>query len=211
MKQLKWKFKMILIAALIGFLALNIAAAGKTLFTKNDTQPIQTVYVQEKVTNEAEYVISEEAVYSHLQAKSQIISLQQDIHKKNTHVDDGLLGERHTELIMEGTLKMGLNTSDIEITHIDSKSGIVYVKLPEPIIISLEIPYDQVDFDKVKGWARLAMKEEEKKNFYKQEEIRLKDELIQDKELMSQADVLNRDAVMEIFKLMPEVKSVVFE
>lgn len=211
MKKLKWKFKKILIAAFVIILALNIAAATKTLFTK--VQPVETVHVQnqEQLKKADEYVISEKAIYSHLQAKSQIVSLQQEIHKKNTHVDDALLGERHTKLIMEGTLKMGLNAKDIKITHIDSKSGIVFIKLPKPVIISLELPYDQVEFDKTKGLFRMDMSEEEKKSFYKEEVDRLKVELLQYKELMRQAGVFNENAVRELMGLMPEVKSVVFE
>jgi CYTH domain-containing protein len=146
-----------------------------------------------------------------LKSKSQIVSLQQDINKKDTYVDDGWTGERKTQLTVHGTYHMGLNTKDIEIKHIDSQNGIVYIKLPKPILINLDLPYDQIHFEKKQGFLRLAMDEKEEKTFYKAVEKNIERELMKDKELMKVADLNNKDVVMGLLKMLPEIKSVIFE
>jgi hypothetical protein len=206
--SMKWILRRFILIAFIGFLALNIAMTTKAFFSKN--QSIQIITPNEQISN-SKYIISEEMIMSKLKSKSQIVSLEQDLHKKDTHVDDGLLGERHTELTVNGTYKMGLNTKDIEIKHIDSQNGIVYIKLGKPVLISLDIPYDQVEFDKKQGFFRLAMDEKEQKNFYKSVDKNIERELIKDKEIMKVADSMNRDVIVDLLNGLPEIKNVVFE
>jgi hypothetical protein len=176
----------------------------------NPVQPIKIIKQHEQIT-ESKYIISEEAIMSKLKSKSQIVSLQQDINKKDTYVDDGWTGERKTQLTVHGTYHMGLNTKDIEIKHIDSQNGIVYIKLPKPILINLDLPYDQIHFEKKQGFLRLAMDEKEEKTFYKAVEKNIERELMKDKELMKVADLNNKDVVMGLLKMLPEIKSVIFE
>ena len=137
--------------------------------------------------------------------------MQQDINKKDTYVDETWAGERHTKLKVHGTYKMGLNTKDIEIKHIDSQNGIVYLHIGKPVLISMDIPFDQVEFEKTKGWLRLSMDETEQKKFYKAAEKHMITELMKDKEVMKQADLRNKDVIMDLLKMLPEIKSVVFQ
>jgi hypothetical protein len=206
---LKWTFKKYLIKALLGVAALFIAINTYKAVMK-PMQQVKIIQQHEQIAD-SKYIISEEMIMSKLKSKSQIVSLQQDLHKKDTFVDDSLLGERHTELTVNGTYKMGLNTKDIEIRHIDSENGIVFIKLGKPVLISLDIPYDQIKFDKTKGWLRLAMDEEEQKNFYKSVDKNIEKELINDKELLKVADSMNRDVIMDLLNGLPEIKNVVFE
>jgi hypothetical protein len=206
---LKWKSQSFLLKILIAYLALFVAMnAYKAVM--NPTPPIRIIQQHEQVSD-SKYIISEEYVLSKLKAKSQIVSTEQTLHKKDTYVDDSLFGERKTELTVKGVYKMGLNTKDIEIKHIDSQNGIVYIKLPSPVLISLDIPFDQVEFYKTKGWLRLAMSEEEQKKFYKAVDKNIETELIKDKELMQVADLMNRDVISDLLKGFPEIKNIVFE
>jgi hypothetical protein len=206
---LKWKFKQFLLKALITLAALFIAINTYKAVMK-PIQPIKIIQQHEQIAD-SKYIISEDLILSKLKSKSQIVSLQQTLHKKDTFVDDNLLGERKTELTVNGTYKMGLNTKDIEIRHIDSENGIIYIKLGSPVLISLDIPYDKVEFDKTQGWLRLAMDEEEQKNFYKSVDKNIEKELINDKELLKVADSMNRDVIMDLLNGLPEIKNVVFE
>jgi hypothetical protein len=206
---LKWKFKQFLLKALITLAALFIAINTYKAVMKS-IEPIRIIQQQQEIAD-SKYIISEDLILSKLKSKSQIVSLQQTLHKKDTFVDDSLLGERKTELTVNGTYKMGLNTKDIEIRHIDSENGIVYIKLGKPVLISLDIPYDQVEFDKKQGFFRLAMDEKEEKNFYKSVDKNIERELIKDKELLKVADSMNRDVIMDLLNGLPEIKNVVFE
>jgi hypothetical protein len=87
----------------------------------------------------------------------------------------------------------------------------VFLKIGNPILISLDIPFDDIEFEKTQGWMRMAMDEEEEKTFYKAVRKNIEVELMKNKELMKTAEIHNREVIMEIMKLMPEVKSVIFE
>jgi hypothetical protein len=206
---LKWTFKKYLIKALLAIAALFIAINTYKAVMK----PIQLVKIiqhHEQIAD-SKYIISEEMVMSKLKVKSQIVSMEQTLEKTDTFVDDGLLGERHTELTVNGTYKMGLNTKDIQVQHIDNQNGIVYIKLGKPVLISLDIPYDQIQFDKTQGFFRLAMDEKEEKQFYKAVHKNIETELTKDKEILKTADLMNKDVVENILKLIPEIKSIVFQ
>lgn len=209
--MLKWKFKQLLVQFAILILALAIAAISyKVFFTPVPIEPIQIINAETLPTS-SEFIISKEFILGKLQFKSQIVSMEQELKNISfTHVDDSLFGQRHTELTLNGTYKMGLDTSGIEVTHID-KSGIVYIDLPDPKLISLELPYDQIDIEKTKGWARLAMNEEELKNFYKAAETSIRNDILHNEQTLKQAELFNQEAVRGLIKKIPTVKSVVFQ
>lgn len=160
---------------------------------------------------ESKYIISEEAILSKLKFKSQIVSMQQTINKLYTDIDDKWNGKRYTELHINGTYKMGLNASDIEVKHIDSDKGIVYIKLGQPKLISLEIPYDVITFAKTKGFFRADMSEDEKKKFYKVVEKDLRNEIVNDKEIMKQANLYNQEMIEGLMKDVAGIDHISFE
>lgn len=209
-KKLTFKFIKYLIVALIAILTFHILTTTYNNIT-NPVEPIRYTEKHESEIKESEYIISEEMVMSKLESKSQIVSLKQDLHKKEVKIDDSFFGERQTKLEINGTYKMGVNTKDISVKHIDSDSGIVYIELPKPVLISLELPYDQIGFDKTDGFFRLAMDEEEEKKFYKSAKKNIKTELMKDKELLKRVNLFNQEVVEEILTSMTEIKSVVFE
>lgn len=206
---LKWTFKKYLIKALIGIAVMFILVNAYKSVT-NTVQPVKIIKQHHEVA-ESKYIISEEMVMSQLRGKSQIVSLEQSLHKKDTYVDENWAGlERHTELKVHGKYKLGIETKDIEIKHIDNENGIIYLHIGKPTLISLDIPYHEIEFKKTNGWLRMAMDEKEEKNFYKSVEKNIHNEIINNKELMKQADLHNKDVIMGLLKMIPEVKSVVF-
>jgi hypothetical protein len=207
MKKIKWGFVKYLLIAIIAILAFNIAQ--NTL--QRNIEPIKYVSQEESQIKDSKYIISEAMIMSKLKMKSQIVSYQQDLHKKETHVDKDLLGERRTELVVNGTYKMGLNTKDIEVKHIDSEKGIAYIKLPKPTLLSLDLPYDKIEFDKKQGFFRLAMNEDEEKKFYKSIKNTIKKELSTDKEVLGQVHIFNKEVVRDILISNTNIQSIVFE
>lgn len=207
---MKWKIRQFLLKVAIGILAFYLATTTIYNTFQTPPEPIRVIH-QEDVIKSDHYIISEEFVLGKLQSKSQIVSFEQELKNISfTHVDEGFTGKRHTELTLHGTYKMGLETAHIKIKHID-ENGIVYIELPEPIIISLELPYDQIDFNKTKGWLRLAMSEEEEKNFYKAAETSIRQDIINNEETLRQANIFNEAAVRDIVEMLPTVRGVVFE
>jgi Protein of unknown function (DUF4230) len=207
--KLKPQFYKFLLKTMILILALFIAFNTIRGVTQPE-QPIQIVKQHKQIADE-HYIISEKMVMGKLQSKAQLVSMEQSISKTYTDVDDGFTGTRETELSMEATYKLGLETKDIEVKHIDSENGIIYLKLPKPTMISLEIPYDQVEFEKESGWLRLAMDEDEEKKFYKAAVKNVENEILNNSEIIKQAKLHNKDVVEDILSMIPTVKSVVFE
>lgn len=207
--KLKPQFYKFLLKCMIAILSLFLLF-NTVRGVMQPEQPIQIVK-QHKQTADEHFIISETMIYGKLQSKAQLVSMEQEISKTYTDVDDGLTGDRHTTLSVEGKYIMGLETRDIEVRHIDNENGIVYIKLGEPTLISLELPYDQIEFDKSQGFFRLAMDEDEEKKFYKAAVKNVENEILKNKETMKQADLHNKDVVEDILSMIPNVKSVVFE
>lgn len=194
----------------LGIVAFYIAFTTVYSVLHRRSEPIKVIQADEMVTSD-HYIVSKDFVLGKLQSKSQIVSFEQEL--KNitfTDVDESWAGNRHTEMTLQGTYKMGLATSDIHIKHIDS-NGVVYIELPEPILISLELPYDQIIIEKTQGWLRIGMNEEEKKSFYKLAEASIRNDIMSNKETLKQADAFNQAAVKEIVAMLPTIRGVVFE
>jgi hypothetical protein len=207
--KLKPQFYEFLLKAALLILALFIAFNTIRGVTQPE-QPIQIVKQHKQITDE-HYIISEEMIMGKLQSKAQLVSMEQSISKTYTDVDDSLLGERHTEMSLEGSYKMGLETKDIRINHIDNETGVIYIELPDPTLISMEIPFNKVDIEKTSGWLRLSQDEEEQKKFYKSSVKDLENEILSNKEILKQVDLHNRNVVEDLVKMVSGVKSVVFE
>jgi hypothetical protein len=206
--NLKWKFKQYLLKAMITILAVIIAINTYKAVMK-PIEPIRIIQQQEEIAD-SKYIISEEIVMNKLKSKSQIVSMEQTLQKTDTFIDDSILGQRHTELSVKGKYIFGLNTKDIQIQHIDNNTGTVYLKLGKPVLISLDIPFDKIQFDKTQGFFRLAMDEKEEKKFYKAVVKNIQTELMKDKEVLKTANLMNQDVVENILKMIPDIKNVVF-
>lgn len=202
-----WTFKKHLIKALLIVAALFIAISLYT--NKGQNREVEVIEKTEQLSSTKHYVISEEMIMGKLKAKSQIVSMEQHIKKKDTDVDDSWLGERKTELKVKGVYQMGLNTHDIKVKHIDNTSGIVYLSLGKPTLISLDLPYDLLKFKKT-GWSRLAMNEDEQKNLYKSVKKEIRADIMSDKEILRQADLYNQDVVRGLLDNMG-IQNIIFE
>lgn len=153
-------------------------------------------------------IVTKEMVLGKLKSLGQIVSMQQEFNDEYIDIDDGLFGERQTQLTLAGTYKMGMEIKDIEVVYIEGET--IHIELPETKLISLEIPYDQVDFDKVKGKLRRSMNEDEKKQFYQVAENNIRKEISKDKEIQNQAELHNKQVIEELLKELNGVKYVVF-
>lgn len=178
---------------------------------QNTNDQFKPIIKQEDLITTEKAVLEKETVYKTLQSKSQIISMQQEISKRVIDIDDSFLGKRVTEFTFNGTYKMGLNISDIEYENISIKDNVIHIELPDPILISLELPYDQLKSEKVKGALRLEMNDIEKKKLYSQFVEVLENEIMNNENIMKQARSNNERVVRELLDGIPNVEGVVFK
>ena len=153
-------------------------------------------------------IVTKETVLGKLKSLGQIVSMQQEFSKEYIDVDDSLFGERQTRFTLAGTYKMGLEIKDIEVVYIEGET--VHIALPKVKLISLEIPFDQIDIDKVKGKLRRKMDSDEEKRFYKVIEKNIRKEISSDKEIQNQANLHNKQVIENLLKELAGVEYVVF-
>jgi hypothetical protein len=171
-------------------------------------KPIEIINSQQATKSDT-YIINEQLIRQSLQSQSQIVSYLEDIDKKIQHVDDSWLGKRVTSFEFVGTYQMGINTEDIDIVGVHD--GTVYIKLGKPVLISLELPFDQMNDEKIKGYFRLEMDEKEKQKVYKEIKTQIKHELLSDKDVIKTARLYNESVVKDLVMKFPGVKQVQFE
>lgn len=211
---MKWTFKKFLIKAMLALLVLYSSANWYHNFMSKNEEPRIVQKVEEVKSEKVDYIITEEMILGKLTEKLEEVSLEGKLDdKKNKYikVEDGFFGERKTRLKYKGSYKMGLDKQAVEVKHIDQINGIVYLKMPKPILISLELPFNQIDFKKVKGKLRFSMNDEEEKQYYKVVEKDIRKQLINNKELIRQVDLLNKAHTVETLKDMAGVKNIIFE
>ncbi|MGM9986355.1 MAG: DUF4230 domain-containing protein [Bacillaceae bacterium] len=153
-------------------------------------------------------IVTKETVLGRLKSLGQIVSMQQEFSKEYIDVDDSLFGERQTRFTVAGTYKMGLEIKDIEVVNIDGET--IHIALPKVKLISLEIPFNQIEIDKVKGKLRRKMGSDEEKQFYKVIEKNIRKEISSDKEIQNQANLHNKQVIEDLLKELANVEYVVF-
>ncbi|MBD1379097.1 DUF4230 domain-containing protein [Metabacillus arenae] len=209
---MKWQFKKLLLKVAIITLALTIAAVTiQKAYFKNEqnVNSVKIIELDKQISN-SEFIISEEMILGKLQSKSEIVSVEQEINKTDTKVDDGFLGKRETEMNVHGSYKMGISTKNIHIANVDNENGTVYISLGNPELVSLEIPFNEVEIEKTSGWLRLSMSEDETKSFYKSVHKNIENEILNDKEIMSQANLNNQRVIKELLIGLPGVNDIIF-
>lgn len=201
--------KYVIICGII--IVLFLTAKDKYSAWKNkDSEPVRYDEDYSQNIKESEYIISEDVILSNLQMKSEIVSFEQKINKTEWLIDKKMTGKRKTQINVSGSYKMGLNTEDILVSHIDSDNRIVYINLPEPILISLELPFEQIEFNKVKGFFRRSMKKDEEKRFFSLLKKEIINELTTDSDIILQAGLYNEQAVKSIILSTTDIRDVIF-
>lgn len=202
---MKLKIMKYLIIGFIAILSLNIA---KTYYNNYQESKTPIVRYEHKLAEKDRYIITQDTILNSFRYSPKIVSFEQDLHKQETDVNKNFFGERDTEITINGTVSLGLNPKDIKLIRMDSES--VTLKLPKPIIVNLDVPFDKTDFDKTKGWNRLAMNDEEEKNFYKSTKKQIREDLLKNKGLMEQVSIFNEKNVESLVRVFG-IKNVYFE
>lgn len=156
-------------------------------------EPGETVVIAQSETDNT--IISKEMLYGRLENIVEVVSVEQPISKTSVHIDDGMFGERQTNFTVQGTAKLGYDKKDIKILYIEDRT--VHIELVKTKIISLELPYDQVNIEKVKGKLRRKMSDEDKKEHYKAIEKNIRQELMDNESLQQQVKASYEKAIKE--------------
>lgn len=107
--------------------------------------------------------IDQQAVINALKTRGQLVGLTGKVAKTVTLSDDAWYGDKTYELAATGTFKLGVDATDLIIT---THGNTVKVRLPQPKIISVDIPFDKARLSKDVGLLRKDISEGELQSLY---------------------------------------------
>lgn len=164
-------------------------------------------------------VIDKEAIISKLKMENTLVSLSGNIEKTFGYKDKlyqskfkwlDAPGQKKFEMTLHGNFKMGVNLNDIKPEHVFVKEETVKLIIPEPHLISLELPYDLIDINKEVGMLRRDFKETEKQEIYKIAKSKIHKHLIENENYLGEAKANAMENIKNLLLLIPNVKYVEF-
>lgn len=179
-----------------------------------------------KITNNREYgigeVISEtsinkqnilekQTVINKLTESFQVVGITGKIEKDFTYSNNKWNGKKQLNIKLHGAFKIGFNIADIERENISISGNHVTVDMPKLKLISLELPYDDIEIVKELGIFRTDFSEEDRQLIYSTARISIVEEIMKDETFMNNALVSNQKALKAILMLIPQVESVSFK
>lgn len=169
----------------------------------NRTQDEET-----NTTVNTEEVVDQQLVIETLKSNYQIVGLEGDVNKAYSHTSNKWYGDKTITLDITGTFKMGYNLSDVTFTI---KDNIITIKAPEVVLISFDLPYDEIEINKTVGLVRKDYSEEDIQLFYKEAKESAKAELFADEEVMNKAKLESQKAIKQLLLPIKNVKDVRFK
>jgi hypothetical protein len=112
---------------------------------------------------ETPHYVDKQAVINALSTKAQIVGLTGKVAKTVEYHADKWYGDKMYKLAATGTFKLGVSTSDIQIS---TEGNTVKVKFPQPKIISVDLPFDKAAVTKDVGVFRSDLSEGELQAMY---------------------------------------------
>lgn len=178
--------------------------------THKETKQVQIVQ-EEDIPVTDDYVVERETVLSAVKKIAETATYSQSITRTYEDVDDSLLGKRVTEVKFAGYYKLGFDLNGLHIDNIVVNGDTVNVMLGDPILVSLKIPFDEVENKKTNGLIRKKMNVEEMKDLYSAAEQQIEEDIMSNEDILEQAKLHNEAVVRDDMMLkFPGVKKVVF-
>jgi len=156
----------------------------------------------------APIVLHEATVISALQSKARIVAPTGDVEKTLSQSDENFWGHREYKLTVRGDFVLGVDTSDIDV----SVSGhTIKVRMPQPKVVSLDLPYDEMTLTEQKSLLRKELPDEAKKALYTKAEAAVRKDIAEDRDVQAKAERQMEDAVSGLLLKINGVEHIEFE
>ncbi|AXN39827.1 DUF4230 domain-containing protein [Peribacillus butanolivorans] len=156
----------------------------------------------------APIVLHEATVIHALAAKARIVAPTGKIAKTSTEGDSNFWGHRDYVMTVKGDYILGIDTQDIDV----SVSGnTIKVRMPQPKIVSLNLPYDQMTITEDKSPLRRELPEKELKALYTEATAEVRKDIAKDDVAQAKAERQMEQAVSGLLLKINGVESVQFE
>lgn len=153
-------------------------------------------------------VLHHETIIESLTKSSELVSLTGKAKKTVDYTDRSWLGDSRITLTTQGKFRMGIDTSKIEVT---THGNVVKVRLPEPELIALEMPYHKMDIEKDSGLFRKDLPEETAQALYKKAEKQLRKDIANDRQAHEKAEDNAEEVVRGMLLKINGVEAITFE
>lgn len=188
---------------------LMLLATMFIIFFPDNEKPIQIVKEDNAILAD-EYVVEKETVLSTIEKVAETATYKQSITRTYEDVDKSLFGKRVTEVKFKAYYILGFDHNNMHIDNVMINGNTVNVKLGEPILMSLDIPLDEIKNDKTNGILRKDMSVEEMKDLYSAARKQIKNDIMNDKNIIEQAKMHNEAIAKEMLLEIPGIDKVIF-
>lgn len=153
-------------------------------------------------------VLHEATVIHALAAKARIVAPTGEVTKTISQQDENFWGPRDYKMTVHGDYILGVDSADIDV----SVSGnTVKVRMPQPKVVSLDLPYDEMKIVEQKSFLRKELPEKELKALYTKAEAEVRKDIAKDDEVQAEAERQMEQAVSGLLLKINGVESVQFE
>lgn len=157
---------------------------------------------------QAKQLVDKDAIIDALTETHELVGLTGDISKTVRLQDNRWFGDKTYELTLEGTFKLGVATDDVTIT---TQGNTVVVRLPQPRIIAVDLPFDKAAISKDVGLLRQDLSESELQALYKEAREQAVADVKVNVKAREEAEEAVENALEELIGRLPAVESVEFE
>jgi hypothetical protein len=172
--------------------------------------------VSESFTAQEQRLVDREAIINALRSEAQIVGLSGEVDKAVRYSDANWLGAREVTMRLTGTFKLGVNIADIRSDRIfvsasdNGDHNVVTIVMPKPVLIALDLPYDQMRIDEDKSILRRHFSDEQLRELYVEARGLVIGELSTDEATQRKAQELTQQAIEQLLRVIPNVDEVRF-
>jgi hypothetical protein len=216
-KLYRWRKLIICVMVILGvaFYFVSHTHLGNHI----DTSQIQHTYTGLSYIKDSG-VIDKEMVIKSLSSTQQLVGTEGHVTKTYIYSDSifkehgwlrDVIGLRSIEMDVNAFFKMGINLSDITQEDISVYGHTLFIKIPKQILISLDVPYDQIIFKTKTGLMRSQMSESEKQMLYTEARRLLTDNIMGDQTIIDKSVSGVEDALRNLLEKIPNCNRIVFK
>jgi hypothetical protein len=155
-------------------------------------------------------LVDREAIITALRSEAQIVGLSGEVDKAVRYSDENFFGAREVTMRLTGTFKLGVNIADIRSDRVFVDGNTVTIVMPKPVLIALDLPYNQMRIDEDKSWLRRHLSDEQLRELYVEARGLVIGELSTDEETQKRAKELTQQAIEQLLRVIPNVDEVRF-
>lgn len=163
-------------------------------------------------------VIDQNLVIKSLNKVQQIVGFEGHVEKVYTYSDSmfknhgwlkDIVGQRSLTMDAHGYFKLGI---DISFTQDDIKAygNTLFVKLPKEVLISMDVPFDQIIYKSKTGLIRNELSIPEKQYLYSEVRRIITDNIMNDRNIQEKALNGTKDAIKSLLENVPNCNRIIF-